>query len=146
MKRKGPSISRIVSVVIGAGLLLACAAPADEWHSHAPCSVSTLEGTFGFYRTGTIEFGAGGLAALGILAFDGRGNASGHQSISRNGDYTYDLDGEITYQVAPDCTGKGFLEGEEFFRFIITDEGHGIYMFSESEGNAVYGVGRKIRD
>jgi hypothetical protein len=39
--------------------------------------------------------------------------------------------------VAPDGT-------TEIARIVVTDRGAGLYLFSESAGNAVYGVGRKI--
>jgi hypothetical protein len=121
-------------------------AHAAENHGHQACSNATLKGTFGFYRTGTIQFGAGGLAAVGILSFDGKGNASVLQSVSRNGDFSYDEDGMFTYQLNPDCTGKGFNEGVEFTRIVVVDGGKGFYIFSESNGNAVHGVGTRISD
>ena len=134
-----------VSAAIAAGLLFlhSPTARADDKGTH-PCTNATLKGTFGFYRTGTIQEGVGGLAALGILSFDGNGNATVNQSISRNGDYSYDNYGTFTYQLDPDCTGKGFLDGEEFTRIVAVDGGRGLFMFSESEGNAVHGVGTKI--
>lgn len=125
-------------------LLTAPAARGDDDHKHAPCSNATLKGTFGFYRTGTVDEGAGGLAAVGILGFDGKGNATVDQSISRNGDYSYDVDGTFTYQLDSDCTGTGYLDGTEFVRIVVVDGGKGLYMFSESVGNAVHGVGTKI--
>jgi hypothetical protein len=130
--------------IIAAGLLFLLSPMARAEHNPGPCSNKSLKGTFGFYRTGTIDQGAGGLAALGILSFDGYGNATVNQSISRNGDYSFDVSGSFTYQVDADCTGKGFLDGNEFVRIVVTDSGRGIYMFSESDGNAVHGVGTKI--
>jgi len=129
--------------VIALLLLFSPRAHAGENHPHQQCSNATLKGTFGFYRTGTIQFGAGGLAAVGILSFDGKGNASVLQSVSRNGDFSYDEDGTFTYQLNPDCTGKGLNEGVEFTR-IVVDGGKGFYIFSESNGNAVHGVGTRI--
>jgi hypothetical protein len=147
MKIKQPRVSRVIPVVAASVLfLLSSASPAEEGHNQSLCSNATLKGTFGFYRTGTVDEGTGGLAALGILTFDGKGNAAVLQSISRNGDYSYDVDGTFTYELDSDCTGKGFLEGTEFVRLVVTDDGHGIYMLSESVGNAVHGVGTKINN
>lgn len=141
--------ARVILMVpaLAFGLSIAAAAPsaAVENHSGRRCTNATLKGTFGFYRTGSIDFGVGGLAAVGILSFDGNGNATVDQSISRNGDYNFDSAGPFAYSLASDCTGL-FLDGDgnEFSRMVVTDDGHGIYMFSESEGNAVYGVGTRI--
>ena len=81
---------------------------------------------------------------MGWLGYDGNGNGSFVQSISRNGDYTYDSTGTFTYDVAPDCTGKAFMDGDEFARFVVVEGGSEAYIFSESDGNAVYGVARQI--
>ena len=54
-----------------------------------PAQNKTLKGSYGFYRNGTTSTGP--LAALGILFFDGNGNVSGSQSISRNGVFTFDV-------------------------------------------------------
>jgi len=108
------------------------------------CSVKTLKGSYGFYRNGTTSTGP--LAALGILVFDGNGSVSGSQSISRNGVFTFDV--EILpgpYEVAADCTAKFLTDtGIEVARVVIVDGGNEIFLFSESSGNAVYGVGKKI--
>ena len=89
--------------------------------------------------------GAGGLSAAGIPTFDGNGNATVLQSVSRNGDYSFDETGAFTYLANPDCTGFGYSDdGDKFTRFVVVHGGEGLYMFSESEGNAVHGVGTKI--
>ncbi len=132
------------AIAVGVLVGLAPTLQAGEQKADKPCSNATLKGTFGFYRTGTVDQGTGGLAALGILHFDGNGNATVSQSISRNGDYSFDSEGSFTYQVDRDCTGKGFLDGEEFTRIVVTEDGRGLYMMSESDGNAVHGVGTKI--
>lgn len=131
----------VTSRIVAAAFLLLASSLA---HAEGPCTNASLAGTFGFYRTGTIKHGVGGLAAVGILSFDGNGNATVNQSISRNGDYSYDNDGTFTYVVNADCTGTFLSGGQEFSRFVVVDSGRGIYMFSESDGNAVHGVGTKI--
>ena len=121
---------------------------ADDLHAIKSCSNATLNGSYGFYRTGTIPLpdgSRGSLAAVGILFFDGNGNSTATQSISRNGVFTFDAVGSGPYEVAEDCTGKGFTEsGVELFRFVIVDGGEGLYALSETSGNAVYLVGRRI--
>ena len=121
---------------------------AADLHALKTCSNATLNGSYGFYRTGTISLpdgSRGSLAAVGIQFFDGNGNMTATQSISRNGVFTFDVVGSGPYEVAEDCTGKGFTEGGvELFRFVIVDGGEGLYGLSETSGNAVYEVVRKI--
>ncbi len=47
-------------------------------HAQEGCSVATLNGTYGFYRTGTVP--AGPLAAVGIATYDGNGNSTARQT------------------------------------------------------------------
>ena len=115
---------------------------ADDQHERA-CSNKTLKGSYGTYRTGSTSTGP--LAALGILFFDGNGNVSGSQNISRNGIFTFDAPISGPYEVAADCTARFLMDnGVEVARVVIVDGGKGFYEFSETAGNAVYGVGKKI--
>jgi hypothetical protein len=106
------------------------------------CSNKTLHGYYGFYRTGSTSTGP--LAAVGIGFYDGNGNSSSIQSMSRNGDFTFDLAASGEYEVAQDCTAKGFRNGVEIVRYVIVDGGNEIYALSENVGNTVYLVGKKI--
>jgi len=47
-------------------------------HAQEGCSVATFNGTYGFYRTGTVP--AGPLAAVGIATYDGHGNSTARQT------------------------------------------------------------------
>ena len=47
---------------------------AQETDRHESCSNATLNGTYGFYRTGTSSVGP--LAAVGLITFDGAGAQS----------------------------------------------------------------------
>lgn len=108
------------------------------------CSEATLKGQYGFYRTGSTP--AGPLAAIGFIVFDGKGNLAGTQQISRNGTYTLDLDMAGPYTVDEDCTGKLLTpSGVEVGRFVVVDDGREYYQLSLSSGNAVYGVGKKLK-
>lgn len=117
---------------------------AESGHSHKGCSVATLNGDYGFYRAGSTPDGT--LAALGLLQFDGKGNFHVTQSVSKGGNYNFDVSFDGQYEVADDCTGKGFLDGDEFARMVVFGNGNGLYIFSESEGNAVYGVGTRTQE
>jgi hypothetical protein len=136
----------VAIVGLATGLLLSTSqiqpVHADDQHERA-CSNKTLKGSYGFYRTGTTSTGP--LAAVGILVFDGNGNLSGSQSISRNGVFTFDAAISGPYEVAADCTAKFLTDtGVEVARVLIVDGGTEYYQLSETSGNAVYGVGKKI--
>ena len=139
-------IRSLLTLALATGLLLNPShirrAHADDQHQKA-CSNKTLNGSFGTYRTGSTSTGP--LAALGILFFDGNGNVSGSQNISRNGIFTFDAPISGPYEVAADCTAKFLMDnGVEVARVVIVDGGKEFYEFSETAGNAVYGVGKKI--
>ncbi len=115
---------------------------ADDRHEKG-CTEKTVKGTYGFYRTGTGATGP--LVAIGLIFNDGIGSGTVTQSISKNGVLTLDSESSFTYEVAPDCTGKSFLDtGVEFARFVIVDGGREYYLFSETAGNAIYGVAKRI--
>lgn len=140
-------IRSLLTLALATGLLLGTSlirpVHADDQRQKA-CSNKTLNGSYGFYRTGSTSTGP--LAALGILFFDGNGTSYGNQSISRNGVFTFDVAMPPSpYEVAPDCTAT-FLtnSGIEVARVVIVDGGNELFLFSESAGNAVYGVGKKI--
>jgi hypothetical protein len=139
-------IRSILTLALATGLLLSTShirrADADDQHQKA-CSNKTLNGSFGTYRTGSTSTGP--LAALGILFFDGNGNVSGSQNISRNGIFTFDAPISGPYEVAADCTARFLMDnGVEVARVVIVDGGKEFYELSETAGNAVYGVGKKI--
>ncbi|HSE39376.1 MAG TPA: hypothetical protein VLH08_01310 [Acidobacteriota bacterium] len=102
--------------------------------STAVCSKSTLQGSYGFYRTGLTADGP--LAAIGIITYDGNGNNHGRQTISRNGVFEH-LEFNGTYEVNPDCTTDSGA--------IVVDGGNELYNLSKTSGNAVYVVSRKIQ-
>ena len=134
--------------VLGMSALLTAAVLGGDAVANGPhgaaCSNASLNGSYGFYRTGSTPIGP--LAALGSLTFDGAGIVTGSQSISRNGAFQFDVPIIGLYVVNADCTGK-FLGPDgvtEIARVVVTDRGNGIYTFSETAGNAVYGVARRI--
>src|SRR5258706_10886756 len=146
MKREA-SISKAM-VGLGSALLLGATSFATNVRAEPKgCSNASLKGSFGFYRNGSTSTGP--LAALGILHFDGNGNLNGSQSISRNGTLQFDAPIPLSpYVVNTDCTGR-FLTPDgtaEIARLVVTGGGKGFYILSESNGNAVYGVGQKIAE
>ena len=139
-------IRSIFTLALATGLLLNLSplpqVHADDQHERA-CSNKTLNGSYGTYRTGSTSTGP--LASLGILFFDGNGNVSGSQNVSKNGVFIFDNPISGPYEVAANCTAKFFTDtGVEVARVVIVDGGNEIFLFSETAGNAVYGVGKKI--
>jgi hypothetical protein len=122
-------------------LLFGYSVYAEEQNSSSGgCTTATLNGAYGFYRTGVNEFGP--FAAVGIFAFDGNGNGKVRQFRSLNGDFKPNS-GTFTYTVAADCTSKNFADGAEFARVVIVDGGKEMYFISESN-QTVYGVAKKV--
>jgi len=111
------------------------------------CSVATLEGAYGFFRTGITS--AGPLAAVGIATFDGKGGSTARQTIRKNGITVSDLftDPALSgpYEVDSDCAGK-FLnpDGTAFAHFLVVGGGNELFILSLSDANDVYGVMKKI--
>jgi len=121
---------------------------AQENDGHEGCSNATLNGAYGFYRTGTSSVGP--VAAVGLITFDGTGGHSpARQTIRKNGVTVRDLfadppiDGP--YEVDPDCAGR-FLnfDGSVAGHFVVVDGGKEIFNISLADSNNVIGVFRKI--
>jgi hypothetical protein len=150
-------MKRIVSFVVLVGVAtLAFAGGAShpgrsilvrKVHAQEGCSVATLNGTYGFYRTGTTP--GGPLVAVGIVTYDGNGSDTARQTIRKNGVTTADLFTDPaapgTYEVNADCTGRGLLpDGSIFVHFVVVDRGKELFILSLSDTNTIYGVMKKI--
>lgn len=111
------------------------------------CSLESLKGSYGFYRSGTVP--AGPLAAVGIVTFDGHGASSFAQTIRVNGQETEDLftDGSVDafYSVDPNCAAK-FLnpDGSAFGHAVVVGGGQELYFISLSDDNTITGVAKRI--
>ena len=116
-------------------------------HAEEGCSVATLNGTYGFYRTGTTSVGF--LASVGIATYDGNGTTTTRQTIRKNGVTTQDLFTGPTqvasYEVDPDCAGRLLNpDGSAFSHFVVVDGGKEFFGLSLSPGNSVNVVWKKI--
>ena len=142
----------VISLVVGVLLLMS---PSPSRHSrflpgvHAEegCSVSTLNGSYGFYRTGTTSVGP--LASVGIATYDGNGTTTTRQTIRKNGVTTQDLFTGPTqvasYEVDPDCAGRLLNpDGSAFSHFVVVGGGKEFFGLSLSPGNSVNVVWKKI--
>ena len=150
------SIIRVTLVGLITGLLLGLAfLPGGRFgiiskvhaEGDGSCSVATLNGAYGFFRTGIVP--AGPLVAVGIATYDGNGNSTARQTTRRNGVTASDLFttpvAQGTYEVNPDCTGRGFNpDGSVFVHFVVVDGGNELFITSLTDANSVYGVMKKI--
>ena len=149
---------RIISMVLGglvASLLLGLpvfrggrSGIVAKVHAQEGCSVATLHGAYGFYRTGTRPDGP--VTAVGIGTFDGTGAvAAARQTVRRNGVTVSDLfttpAAQGPYQVDPDC-GVRLLnpDGSVLAHGVVVDGGKEFFFISLSDSITVYGVMKKI--
>ena len=141
------SLLLCVSVLSAGRLGIISKAHAEEKDENTSCSLATLKGAYGFFRTGTTPFGP--LVGVGIATFDGHGSSTARQTIRRNGVTTSDLfatpAGPGFYEVDPDCAAR-FLnpDGSLFAHAVIVDRGKEIILMSLSDSNTIYGVMKKI--
>jgi hypothetical protein len=124
------------------------ATSAEQQDDSTACSVASLKGAYGFFRTGATAVGP--LAAVGIGTFDGTGaSATARQTIRKNGVTTQDLFTgpllEGPYEVDSDCAARFLLpDGTVFAHGVIVDGGNELFIMSLSNGNSVYGVMKRI--
>jgi hypothetical protein len=120
---------------------------AQTEHGQQGCSIASLNGTYGFYRSGTTAVGP--LGAVGIATFDGAGATTAIQTIRKNGVTTSDLFTDPantgSYEVETNCAGK-FInpDGSVFGHFVLVDRGREFFFMSLSRGNTITGVMKKI--
>ena len=71
------------AIALVSGLLLSNSHIGRVHADEKACSTKTLHGSYGFYRSGTTT-STGPLTAVGIGFYDGNGNVTATQTISRN--------------------------------------------------------------
>jgi hypothetical protein len=113
----------------------------DEDEGAGICAVAGLHGGYGFLREGTTT--AGPLAAVGVMSYDGAGNWTATQSLSRNGTFSFDETTSGTYTVNSDCSGKLFSAGQEIGRIMVIDGGKTVFQLDETAQSQV--IGRQKR-
>jgi hypothetical protein len=117
----------------------------DETRHNPGCSLRSLDGTYGLYRIGRGPFGA--VTGQGIGFFDGEGNWNARVNNVREGEASLNEEYAGTYAVEPNCAGAFFSEdGAEIERFVLVDDGKGIYLVNLIEGVAVVTVGTRIHN
>ena len=145
-KQSPVSVSRLavlaLGLLVGSTFAALAEGPHPEAHHHKPCSLATLNGSYGYYRTGPILGDGGQLAAVGIFTYDGNGGTVGTETVNRNGDVSFE-GGTGFYLVNTDCTGSLLnQDGEEYSRLVVMNDGETIYLVSEN--NPIYVVATRI--
>jgi hypothetical protein len=135
-------MSRKIALIISfLFIVLVTFGPSSFAFSESPCSVTMLNGTYGFYRTGTTPDGP--LAAVGIIIYDGKGHSTVKQTVSRNGRLEA-VTNDYEVHVASNCTTKTFTDGGQIVSGVIVDNGNRVFFMSRAEGVTVYGIAEKI--
>ena len=133
-------IFRFLSAIALALLAGLTPASAEQQSQGGGCSIETLNGAYGLYRTGMAPYGP--VAAQGFVVFNGQGGWTLRLNISRNGEISVEEEWEGGYDVNEDCTGN---IGEDT-RFVIVDGGRVFYNFITREGFTAYEVGTRIHN
>jgi hypothetical protein len=136
-----------VSAFRGGGSGIVPKVHAKENDENRGCSVASLNGAYGLYRSGTRS--GDPVAAVGLATFDGNGFSTARQTTRRNGVTTSDLfvdpPVEGTYEVDPDCAGRGLQpDGTVFVHFVVVDGGKELFFTSVVPGLTATGVMEKI--
>jgi hypothetical protein len=100
------------------------------------CSISTLNGTYGFQRNGQSGPGAS-LLALGTIMFDGNGNSVAQQTTDRSGTIGPLNTLVGTYAINPDCTGTQADTNGIFGQVVVVHGGDEVLGMSMTAGNNV---------
>src|SRR5690242_8465428 len=90
-----------------------------EHDEQTGCTLGSLTGTYGVQRMGSTTQGR--LTAVGITTFDGQGNSSATETISRNGVVSV-AQSPSAYTVAADCTGTLTVNGAIVAHLLRSEE------------------------
>ncbi|HTI06013.1 MAG TPA: hypothetical protein VL549_11885 [Gemmatimonadales bacterium] len=132
-----PSASR------SSGAMLASRDAADDGEGDGDvCSIESLHGGYGFVRAGVST--AGPLAGVGLVTYDGTGNWSSTETLSRNGTFSFDAASSGTYTVTPDCAGKLFSGDVEVGRLSIADGGKTVFQLDETAQNQIAATEKRV--
>jgi len=121
-----------ITVFVVAGLLVCLGAAVPAAQAQPPCSLNTLNGSYGFFGEATLVTEPPVvLVTTGMITFDGAGNLTG-ESVSNVNGWGAGDPGTFTgyYTVNPDCTYSGMHwgpGGEEPLRFTGVITGSGIF-------------------
>jgi hypothetical protein len=120
----------------------------DETRGNCPhnCSLSTLNGCYGFTFSGTI-LGLGPIAGIGVINYDGQGHAAITQTLNINGSGGIPTTVTATYTVNSDCTGSEVVTQTDgsltHIDFVIVDHGKEILTLPTDPGSVITGTAKK---
>jgi len=120
----------------------------ESFARHMPstgCSVASVRGSYGFYRTGTTPFGP--LASVGIATFDGTifHRASNHTP-ERSHHFRSLHHQSVRYLRSRFrlCRQRLSSGCSVFVHFVIVDHGKELIILSLSDANTIHGMMKKI--
>src|SRR5262249_2025022 len=119
--------------------LLCFSQPALAQFQRQHCSDIRVAGTYGLTTTGSLV-GVGPVAATGLVTFDGRGNLSGSQTRSVNGDVADEIL-QGTYNVNFDCMLTTVVQVFESGQLVRTSTLQGVI---EDNGKSIIAIFTKV--
>jgi hypothetical protein len=118
----------------------------DRDRSPRPCSLRTLNGSYGGTFSGTIV-GFGPIAGIGVANFDGHGHVTGTDTVNINGSGGIFESSSGTYTVNSDCTGtrvEAFPDGRVVSSsFVIVNQGKETLFLNTAPGVVITGSEKK---
>lgn len=109
------------------------------------CNNATIQGSYGTKFTGTS--GTRGVAAVGLVKFDGNGNFQGIDNVSINDTLSPNRIVSGTYSVRQDCTIQIVFTGGSDTAFLsgaIVDRGKEIFLIQTSPGVVLTGTFKNV--
>lgn len=137
-------------------LLVACAALlltglSAQAKTEKSCSLSTLQGSYGYTVTGFIPGSSPAnvpFAAVGRIVFDGRGGVTTVRTLSAGGTVVQNDPGSGMYSVNADCTGKFTISAPPLgilsLDLVVDDDGSQIRAIVTNTGYVLTLEGRTI--
>jgi hypothetical protein len=115
-------------------------------HAQSGCTTASLQGTFGHSFSGSRDVEGTPTTGVGLVTYDGKGNLTGADSVSVNGDITPERPITGTYTVNSFCAGTmtwitSF--GPSEFTFVLVDGGRQMNFMQLTAGRSIVGSATK---
>lgn len=117
------------------------AAPGDGL---CPLGNATKHGTYMSRGEGTVV-GVGPVAAVGWIAYDGKGNFVNTFTVSVNGVISRAVTVTGTYTVNSDCTGSESASDGTHYDFVVTPDGNTFHWIETDPTSVVTGTATRFR-
>ena len=109
-----------------------------------PRGNATKHGTYMSRGTGTIV-GVGPVAAVGWIAYDGKGNLINTFTVSVNGVISREVTVTGTYTVNPDCTGSEAASDGTHYDFVVAPDGSMFHWIETDATSVVSGTAVRFK-